>query len=195
MSGFGGALCFYNSRMSMFERESKVEILPVSGTLRVSIQPRPNLVLMLLDVAAGLLFWSVTIKQWATLSLVMRALFIWADLSTIVALLYQLSGSEEVEFDPQNVTIRKNIIGWERTREYPVENCSELEWRASSEESRGSALQCKVGWRTVRFAEYTSEEQGTQILVALQQALPDVFRKVGAMPGMGKSSFITLGLS
>ena len=42
--------------MSMFEREAKVEILPVSGTLRVSVQPQPNLVLMLLDMAAGLVF-------------------------------------------------------------------------------------------------------------------------------------------
>ena len=125
----------------------------------------------------------------------MRALFVWADVSTVVALLYQLSGTEEVEFDPQKVTIRKNIIGWERTREYPVENCSELEWRASSKESHGPALQCKVGWRTIRFAEYISEEQGTQILVALQQTLPDVFCRMGAMPGGGKSSFITLGLS
>jgi hypothetical protein len=45
----------------------------------------------------------------------------------------------------------------------------------------------------IRFAEYTSEHQATQIFIALQQHLPDVFRKMG--PGTGKSHFTTLGLS
>jgi hypothetical protein len=93
------------------------------------------------------------------------------------------------------MTVRKDVIGWERIREYSVDSCSELEWLPASKESHGSGLQCKVGWRAIRFAEYISERQGVEILAALQQYLPDVSRKMGTMPGTGKSDFITLGLS
>lgn len=181
--------------MGMFEREAELDILPISGTLRVSVHPLPNIILALLEIASGLVFWTVTIKQWPTLSWLMRAFFIWGDASTVIALMYQVSGSEEIEFGPQKVTLRKNIIGWERIREYSVDSCSELEWRPSSKESHGSGLRCKIGWRAIRFAEYISEKQGTEILAALQQYLPEVSRKMGAMPGADKSRLVTLGLS
>ena len=178
----------------MFGREPKVEVLAVSGALRITVQPQTSILLLLLEAVGIVTFWGITIRQWSSLSLLMRAIFIWADISTVLGLFYQLSGSEEIEFDQQKLTIRKNIFGWERTREFLVDSCAELEWRRHSSEDRASALQCKVGWRTIRFAEYLSENQATEILAAQQQHLPDVFHKMGAMPG-SKSHLTTLGLS
>lgn len=175
--------------------EAKVEVLAVSGMVRVTVQPQASILILLLEALGILIFWGVTIQRWTRFSLLMRAIFVWADISAVIGLFYQLSGSEEIEFDAEKLTIKKSIVVWESKREYPVESCSELEWRASSRENRGCALQCKVGWRTIRFAEYTSENQATEILIALQQHLPDVFRKMGAMPGLGKSHFTTLDLS
>ncbi len=176
----------------MFEREARVEILPISGMLRVTIQPQPNFILMLLEVVGAVLFWTMTVRRWSSMSLLERGFFIWGDVSTVLAFLYQLSGSEQIEFDPQKLTIRKTTVGWERTREYPVEDCTELEWHGSGRGNQVSCLHCKIGWKTVRFAEYVSEKQAGEILSALQQSLPEVYRRMGA--ATGKSHFQTLGL-
>lgn len=116
-------------------------------------------------------------------------------MSTVVGFLYQLSGSEEIKFNPKTLTIRKNILGWERIREYPIQNCTELEWTSYSGEYRRTALRCKMGWRMIYFAEYMSEEQATEILTGLQQHLPDVARSMGLVLGSSKPHFTTLGLS
>jgi hypothetical protein len=182
------------SRMTGFEREAKVEILPISGMLRVTVVPRPSSALMLIEIAAAFVFGAITVRQWSSMSFLMRAFYIWCDVSTLLAFLYQLSGFEQIEFGPEKLTIRKSMLAWERTREYPVEDCTELEWHHSSGENRGSCLHCKVGWKMVFFARYISETQALEIISALQEHFPQVSRKMAAMPG-GKSHFQTLGLS
>ena len=179
--------------MGFFEREARVEILPISGVLRVTIQPQPNFILMLLEVAVAVLFWTITVRRWSSMSLLERGFYVWGDVSTLIAFLYQLSGSEQIEFDSQKLTIRKSTVGWERTREYSVEECTELEWYSSSSWNQASCLHCKIGWKMILFAEYVSEKQAMEILSALQQNLPEVYRKMGAT--QGKSHFQTLGLS
>ena len=181
--------------MSFFEREAKVEILPISGMLRVSIQPQPNFVLMLLEVAVAILFWTMTVRQWSSMSLLERGFFIWGDVSTVVAFLYQLSGFEQIEFDSRKLTIRKSTVGWERTREYSVDDCTQLEWYQGSSGNLASCLHCKVGWKMVRFAEYVSEKQAAEILSSLQQNLPAVYSRMAVTPGVDKSHFQTLGLN
>jgi hypothetical protein len=74
-----------------------------------------------------------------------------------------------------------------------IEACTELQWHEPGDGDNGG-LQCKIGWRSVRFGEYISEDQANEILAALQRTLPDVAQKMGAMPSQGKSPFITLGL-
>jgi hypothetical protein len=163
--------------------------------LRVSIQPQPNFVLMLLEVAVAVLFWTMTVRLWSDMSLVERGFFIWGDVSTVIAFLYQLSGFEQIEFDSRKLTIRKSTVGLrERIREYSVDDCTELEWYHTSGGNQASCLHCKVGWKMVRFAEYVSEKQGLEILGALQQNFPDVYCKMAATPGVDKPHFQTLGL-
>ena len=179
--------------MGVFEREARIEILPISGMLRVTIQPQPNFILMLLEVAVAVLFWTITVRRWSSMSLLERGFYVWGDVSTVIAFLYQLSGSEQIEFDSQKLTIRKSTVGWERVREYPVEDCTELGWHRSGHENGASCLHCKVGWKMVRFGEYVSEKQAGEILSALRESLPEVYRRMGA--ASGKSHFQTLGLS
>ena len=88
----------------------------------------------------------------------------------------------------------KQILGWNRTTEYSVSDCRELQWHTQSEgDSYG--LQCKVGWRTVKFGEYISEDEAIDVLTALQSNLPDVAQRICAMPNTSKKHFTTLGLS
>ena len=180
--------------MRVFDYEPRVEISAASGVLCVTIEPRPSAFLMVLEAAGILLFSGFTVRQWSNLPSLWRALLIWGEACAVVAWFSQLSGSEEVLFDPEKLSSRKNTLGWERTREYSVQECSELEWKAQSRRDH-PGLQCKVGWRTVHFCDYISQDQADEILAALQRNLPEVFQKMGAMPGCGKSHFTTLGLS
>ena len=125
--------------------------------MRVTAQPRPNAPLLLLEAIGIIVFGSITVHQWPYLSLLTRAFFVWGDIAGITAWLYQLSGTVEIQFDAQNLTICKNTLGWERRRQYQTASCSELEWWPQSEESHHFALRCKVGWRTIGFGDYVSE--------------------------------------
>ena len=179
--------------MKLFDYEPKVEIVAASGRLRVTIQPKPSLFLMLFEAAGIIVCLVIAIREWSVLSYLLRALLAWVECSTVVAWFYQLSGSEEVEFDSQKLTVRKNTFAWQGTKEYSVLDCRELEWEAPSKHER-QGLKCKSGWRTIHFGDYVSEVQANQIMTALQETLPDVFRTMGPMPSFGKS-FVTLGLS
>jgi len=117
----------------------------------------------------------------------------WGEVAGVVAWFYQLSGSEVIEFDARQLRITKDILGWTRVTEHPIEACTELELHEKGEDDP-CGLQCKVGWRTVKFGAYISEEQAIRILTALQRELPDVAYRLGTSPE-GKKHFITLGLS
>ena len=113
---------------------------------------------MVLEAAGILLFSGSTVRQWSNLPSLWRALLIWGEACAVVAWFSQLSGSEEVLFDPEKLSSRKNTLGWERTREYSVQECSEREWKAQSRRDH-PGLQGKVGWRTVHFCDYISQDQ------------------------------------
>jgi hypothetical protein len=145
---------------------------------------------MLSEAALLVVFGGYTARGWAAMSAMSRLIFAWVMGATIVAWFYQLSGSEVIEFEAKGITIRKNVLGWDRVTQYRLEDCSALELHNKGE-ADAYGLQCKVGWRTVRFAEYVSEEQGNEIISALQSELPDVAAKLGA----STSHFTTLNLS
>jgi hypothetical protein len=97
--------------MKIFDYEPRVEITAGSGVLRVTIEPKPSAFLMVLEAAGILLFSSFTVRQWSNLPLPWRVLLIWGEACAVVGWFYQLSGSEEVLFDPQKLSRRKNALG------------------------------------------------------------------------------------
>jgi hypothetical protein len=180
--------------MSLFKRQRAVEIVALSGTLRVTVNPRPAWVLLFIEVVVAVVFGVMVFGRWGSMALGYRILLVWAEASAVISWFYQLSGSEVVEFDTRKLSVSKQVLGWNRTTEYSVNDCRELQWHTQSEgDSYG--LQCKVGWRTVKFGEYISEDEAIDVLTALQSNLPDVAQRMCAMPDTSKKRFTTLGLS
>jgi len=108
-------------------------------------------------------------------------------------------GTEVIEINAQVLRVQKSRQGHETREEYGVGDCRELQWSKSSGSGfgRGShprGLICKVGWKRIRFGHYLSEDQAIKVLVALQQALPEVAQILCSYPG-GKKHFTTLDLS
>ena len=160
--------------------------------LRVTIHPRVRWLLLLAEIAVSLIFAQTVYRGWAAMQVLFRVLVIWGLVGSAAALIYQLSGSEVIEFDEQRLTVCKEIHGWERKKEYPLAQCNELGWSSAGEDRR-PGLTCKVGWRIVRLGIDLSEAEANEILVALQRNLPDVAQKICSFPG-GKGHFLTLGL-
>src|SRR5579863_3101111 len=115
------------------------------------------------------------------MSTMLKVLFVWVVGGAVVAWLYQLSGCEVIEFDAVGIRVRKDVLGWDRVREYRIEDCRALELHPRGEGDE-YGLQCKVGWRTVRFAEYISEDQANEVLSTLQREFPEVAGKLEASP-------------
>jgi hypothetical protein len=165
-------------------------MVAASGVLRVTVSPRPHWLWMLFEVAFLILFGGYSMRYWAAMAMMLKVLFVWVMGGAVVAWFYQLSGSEVIEFDAKGIRIRKDILGWERLREYRIDDCSALEPHVKGEGDE-YGLQCKVSWRTVRFAEYVSKDQANDVLSALQRELPDVAGRLEA----GPTHFTTLGLN
>jgi hypothetical protein len=70
-----------------------------------------------------------------------------------------------------NFNISKQILGWNRTREYSVSDCRELQWHTQGE-GVSYGLECEVGWRTIKFGEHISEDEAIDVLSALQSTYP-----------------------
>lgn len=153
---------------------------------------RRSWLVAIFEGAVILTFLVMTYRSWPNMSLTFRFLTVWGILSGIAALIFQLSGSEIIEFDAENLTITKEIHGWERKREYKVKECRELEWMQAAEDTPPK-MQCKIGHRKIAFGENLTEDQAIQILTALQECLPEVAQQMCSYPG-SKSHFITLGL-
>jgi hypothetical protein len=179
--------------VSLFKRERAIEVQAVSGTLRVTVAPKPAWILLLVEGGGLLIFSFYAFHRWASMPSWDRAILIWIIVGAVVAWFYQLSGSEVIEFDSQKLSISKSILGWPRTADYPLDRCRELEWRDENSEGDSSRLQCKVGWRTVKFAKYISEDEATEIVTALQKNLPDVATRLLATID-SKQHFTTLNL-
>ena len=80
-------------------------------------------------------------------------------------------------------------------KRHPIAACSDLTWCTTEHEGGRFGPECKVGWRTVRFAWGISEKQANDILAQLQKALPEVAQKMGCTGGDMPKHLITLGLS
>jgi hypothetical protein len=180
-------------KMAGIFRGPEIQIATSSGTLAVTVRPRPNWLMALLIFGAELWLAWVAYKQWPMSPPFLRAIWLWALVSSVPAIVYQFVGEEIIEIDAQKLTIRKGIHGWERKREFRIEECRELEWEEGGK-GKHLGLQCKVGWRTVKFGDNLSEKDAIEIMTALQQTLPDVAQKICAYPGE-KEHFLTLGLN
>jgi hypothetical protein len=172
---------------------ANIQFVASSGMFRVTVHPRPRWYVVL--AAIGVIFVSVllTYRDWAKMSVLLHLLYICGFISAALALIYHLSGTQVVEFAPQTLTVCKEIHGWERKKEYKLEDCHELEWAEASEDCP-AGLKCKVGWRTVAVVDDLSEDEAIEILTALQTSLPDVAQKLCSYPN-NKEHFTTLGLN
>jgi hypothetical protein len=170
---------------------ANLEITSTSGVVRVTVRSGMGWFVILFDIALLVIFSRTIVRTWPGMPLFNRAIIIAAVTGVFLASLYQLAGAEIIEIDQRKLTIRGEIFGIRRTREYAIEKCSSLEGR---QRTRGNhdGMKCKVGWRTITFGRYVTDEQTDQILAALQNALPDVARKLLALDS---SEFTTLHLS
>lgn len=179
--------------MRLLNTEPTIDMSTSSGMLRVTLHPSRPLLVVICESVAILIFGFMTYRYWGSMSPLSRVLFVIGTLSGAAALLFQLSGTEVIEISSERLTVRKGIHGWERMREYPLQECRELEWMQGAEDTPQS-LQFKTGWGTVTLGENISENQAIEILVALQQSVPDAAQQLCSYPG-GKKHFITLDLN
>lgn len=161
--------------------------------LRVTVHPSRSWLKLLFEGGVILIFGIMTYRSWGSMSQLFRVLCVSGTLSGAAALIFQLSGTEIIEISSEMLTVRKEIHGWERKREYSVNECRELQWIQGAEDTPQS-LQFKNGWRTVTLGENLSENQAIEILTALQQSVPDAAQQLCSYPD-GRKHFITLGLS
>lgn len=178
--------------MNLFKRRAKIEIAASSGILRITVPPRESWFLILVVIAADVVFAVMAYKSWSEMSLSVHIIFVWGIISGTLALVFQLSVTQIIEFDALRLTVCKDIHGWERRQEYQISNCSELEWVPASE-GRSAGLQCKIDRRKVIVGEDLSDDEVVEILTALQQKLPGVAQKLCSYPN-SKDHFVTLGL-
>jgi hypothetical protein len=179
--------------MRIFNTDPTIDMSTSSGILRVTLRPSRSLLVVICESIAILGVGFVTYRYWGSMSLLFRVLFVLGTLSGVAALVFQLSGTEIIEFSSEKLTVRKEIRGWERKREYRIKDCHELEWMQGAEDTPQS-LQFKTGWGIVKFGENLSENQAIEILTALQQSVPEAAQQLCSYPG-GKRHFIALGLS
>jgi hypothetical protein len=114
--------------------------------VRATVHPRPVWLGILVALGAGIL-----LHDWTDLALWIRALLLWGVVSTVPLLVYQVFGEGVVEFDSQKLTVRKGVRGWERKREYQLQDCRGLEWEEGGE-GTNDGFKLKVGWRSISLA-------------------------------------------
>jgi hypothetical protein len=169
----------------------KIDVVARSGMLCVTVHPTPNWQAGLFAAGSDVLLGVLLYHYWPLTTVVMRVVWIFAMISALLGLIYQLLGEEVMEIDSRKLTIRIGIHGWEQTREYQINECSNLQWRSGHR--GGSYLGYKVGSWPKTFAKNISEADGDKVLSALRQALPDVAQQICASPG-DKEHFVTLRL-
>jgi hypothetical protein len=180
---------------NLFRLNAKTEIAFMSGVLRVTIDHSVSVLRVAFDAGIAAWVFRGVFRTWPTSSLFMRALYVFAALSVFADMAYQIWGSETLEFGPEGLTIRTSYFGWERVRQYALDKCAELSWRSDDDREDERALECKVGWKKVRFGRYLSQTQAWEVLSELQRYLPDVAQKMGMSLGDRKSHVTRLGLS
>jgi hypothetical protein len=170
----------------------KVDIVAGSAMLSVTIHPRQDWLLGIVTLAWDAMFVVILYQFWLRMPLSLRVFWIAILVVTSASLIHEFLGEEILEFDSQKLIVRKGVHGWERKREYFVEQCSSLEWNKGGK--GGPFLGLSAGRWPMTFGKGLSEDTANEILTALQQALPDVAQKVCSSPG-SKEHFVTLGLN
>ena len=178
--------------MRLPSADPTIEISTSSGMLRVAVHPARLWPIIALELGILTFFAFLVYENWARVSLVLRVVFVLAVLFSAAGLTFRWTGVEFIEIDSDRITLRKDLRGWERKREYKINECRELEWVEGTEDSP-QGLQCKVSSRNIAFAAGITETQSIQILTALQQTLPSVAQQLCSYPE-GKKHFVTLGL-
>lgn len=176
-----------------FESRAEVEMSSLSGVVKIVVRAKPTALAVLLE-AGGIalcVWYEMGDTNRSILHLGTEAFVL---LSAVVTFLYLLGGQEVIEFDRENLTIRRTLLEWERVSRYPIEKCTELTWRVQERRDH-FGLECKVGRRRIKFARFASERQSSEMLAYLQQYLPAVAQRIGRMPGGDAPHFTTLGLS
>ena len=164
--------------MGLFADEAEVKIVAASGVLRISVRPQPTLTSLLVSAVLIIGFALMSLFSWRQSAVVIRVGELLLVLGAIFAWFQQLSGSEEeIEIGQRGVRISREIFGWHRVSEFPIEQCSDLDLQTDKEDSR--RLQFRVGkWRTIEFGNYMSKEQAEKVLDALADSLPEVAQKL-----------------
>jgi hypothetical protein len=170
----------------------KVDIVAGSGMLRVTIHPRRDLLAGLAALVWDAIFIVILYQFWLRIPFSFRVIWIAILFVTLLSLVYEFLGEEILEFDSQKLSICKGVHGWERKREYPIEQCSNLGWGQGRK--GGPYLACSVGRTSIKFGRRLSEAAANEILTVLQRTLPGVAQKVCSYPG-SKEHFVTLGLN
>jgi hypothetical protein len=178
--------------MEVEGKAANVEIVAVSGTLQITIRPRLRWWILALEFALLAVFVYQTKTTWPKMELISKVLFVWVEVAAVVGILYEISGSEVIEFTSDRLIIRKEVLGYPRTSEHPLDKCSDLQVNGQNRGQKG--LQRKIGWRTTHFGKYLSEEQAIQIIVELQRSLPEVSAKIGADSSSSAKKFTWLKL-
>jgi hypothetical protein len=168
------------------------DVVAGSGMLRVTIHPRRDWLVGLGALAWDAFFIVILYQLWSRLPFSFRAIWIAILVAALLNEVHEFLAEEVLEFDSQKLTICKGVHGWERRREYPIEQCSDLGWRTGRR--GGPYLALSVGRRSVKFGKGLSEDAANEILTALQRVLPDVAQKMCSYPG-GREHFVTLGLN
>jgi len=154
---------------------------------RVTVPPRCSWLLMLVEIAAFFAGMVWVYSFWTRISTLFHVLFVWALVSAVLAFIYQFSVTQVVEFDSQRITLCKEIHGWERKKDYKIQECSELEWSKGAE-GEPDALKCKVGGGRITVCPDVSETESIEIFAALQQSLPEVAQRVCSYPNFKEHS-------
>jgi hypothetical protein len=147
----------------------------------VTIPPTRSWFLILAALVGDVAFAAMTYSSWATTSLWIRLIFIWAIVGGALALVYQLAVTQIIAFDSLRLTICKEFNGWERKHEYQVADCSDLEWVGAAK-GRPAGLQCKAGWRTVIVGKDPSEEEAAEFSRLCKPAFQASLRNFARIP-------------
>jgi hypothetical protein len=170
-----------------------MEISASSGSLRVIARPGGHVFKVVLELAIAAGFVFLLCRDWQRLTPSFRIYLIGLAVVVACGLAYETAVTEIIEFGPQFLTITKDFHGWDKTQQYPIGACSDLEWERASED-RPEGFKCRANSQTVRFGRNLTEDQSVEILVALQDHAPSVPQKLCAYPRV-KDHFLTLGLT
>ena len=181
--------------MSFLNRKVDVEIALISGVLRVTVRTKPDIFAAVFEALALSAFLWMASRSFMSLPRIDQFWLALVEGGAVVGIIEMLQHRESlIEFSSENLVIQHPLMGFMRTSQYPVAKCSELTWREPNDEDK-TVLQCKVGFRTIRFGARLSEAQAQEILAALQKHLPEVAQKMGLSAGKWKSHVTQLGLS